>query len=820
MTNKLSVDALYRHCPPDSLGFTSTAELESLDTFLGQERAIEAVKFGIGIRRDGYNLYALGPMGVGKHSIIRTFLEQKASLELTPDDLCYVHNFSHPQRPLALNLPSGQATPFRADMQQLISDLLTILPATFESENYQDQARNLEEAFKQRQADALEALQAEAQTKDIKLFRTPGGFAFAPLAKNEVISPAEFEKLPEDEQSRIEKLVDGLQEKLAAIFRQLPQWRKDLIEQLRLLERDTALTVVAQLLEPLRQKYHSLQQVLAHLEAIESDVLNHVDDFLPREESAASELLGLQQQKQAGMRRYQVKIISEHQNHGAPVVFEDHPTHENLMGRIEYTSQLGTLVTDFTLIESGALHRANGGYLILDANKVLLQPYAWDGLKRALRAKSITTESLYHALGLSSTQGLEPEPIPLNVKIVLVGDRMLYYLLCQYDPDFPELFKVAADFETRIDRSEENTLLYARLIARLLEKEQLLPMSHEAVARIIEHSSRYLEDTKKLSTHMGQLLDLLSEADYWAQEQQARLIQREHVQQAIDAQIRRVNRVRDISNEYIERGIVMIDTTGSVVAQVNGLTVIHTGNFEFGLPSRITATARLGEGSIINIEREVELSGPIHSKGVMVMSGYLGAHYAPNVPFSLAATLVFEQSYGEVDGDSASAAELLCLISALAAAPVTQSLALTGSINQHGKLQAIGGVNAKIEGFFDICHSRGLSGEQGVIIPHSNMADLMLREDVVEAARQGQFHIYAVEQFDEVIELMLGKTAGQRDAEGNYPAGSINAIVEERLVELAHIRHTHGEKEEDEAEEEENEAKTKKKTPAKNKPEN
>lgn len=811
MTNKLSAEALYRICPPESLGFSSTTELQALDSFLGQERAIDAVKFGIGIQRDGYNLYALGPMGVGKHSIIHTFLRQKAALSATSDDLCYVHNFSQPHQPIIISLPSGEAVGLCTHMKQLVSDLLTTLPAAFESDGYQDQARNMEEAFKQRQGGALEALQNEAQAQHIKLFRTPGGFAFAPLEGDEVISPGEFDKLPKDEQARIEKLVDALQEKLAAIFRQLPQWRKELIEQLRQLERETALVVIAQLLEPLREKYPQQQQVLDYLEAVESDILDHVDDFLPHDEPASTAILGLQQQKQAGLRRYQVNVLSDRSGDtGAPVVYEDHPTFENLMGRIEHTSQMGTLVTDFTLIKPGALHRANGGYLILDATKLLQQPYAWDGLKRALRGKRIVTESLYQALGLSSTQGLEPQAVPLNVKIVLVGDRMLYYLLCQYDADFAELFKVAADFETRIDRSDDNIQLYARLIAHLLDKEQLMPMNNEAVARVIEHSSRHLEDSEKLSTHMGELVDLLSEADYWAQEEKSALIERKHVQQAIDAKIRRVDRVHHISNEYIERGIVMIDTAGTATAQVNGLTIMQMGNYEFGQPSRITATARLGEGHIINIEREVELSGPIHSKGVMVLSGYLGAKYAPDVPFSLAATLVFEQSYGEIDGDSASAAELICLISALSGIAAKQSLAITGSINQHGRIQAIGGVNAKIEGFFDICHSRKLNGDQGVIIPASNQQDLMLREDVVEAVQQGQFHIYAIEQVDEAIELLLDKTAGNRDAEGKYPEGSVNYQVEERLVELAHIRHTHGEKEEGETDEEENEKETSK----------
>ncbi|MBD3669314.1 MAG: AAA family ATPase [Gammaproteobacteria bacterium] len=798
MTQKLSADALYRHCDTKTFDFKTTAELKELDGFLGQERAIEAVQFGIGIRREGYNLYALGPAGIGKHSIIRAFLEKKAAGESRPSDICYVHNFEHSQRPIALILPSGMAKRLHDEMKLLVEELLTTLPAAFESDDYRNRAQSLEESFNQKQNQALDALQAEAESHNIKLFRTPGGFAFAPLRDDEVISPTEFDKLPEDEQERIKKLVDELQDKLSDIFRQVPQWRKELIEQLKTLERETALSVVGQLIERIKQGFPEQQEIQDYLDAVQQDILENAEDFLGQadQRQAAASLLGLQQSKQRSMHRYQVNVLTDYaEDGGAPVVYEDHPTYDNLMGRIEYISQLGTLVTDFTLIKPGALHRANGGYLILDANKLLNQPYSWDGLKRALRARQINTESLYQALGLTSTQGLEPEAVPLDVKIVLVGDRMLYYLLSEYDPDFPELFKVSADFETRIPRDEGNTRLFAQLIATLLQKEEMLPMQREAVARVIEHSSRLLEDSHKLSTHMGKLADLLREADYWARDQKADIIERQHVQMAINAQIRRVDRVRDTSHEVIQRGIVMIDTEGREKAQINGLTVMQLGNFHFGQPSRITASCRLGDGHVVNIEREVELSGPIHSKGVLVLTGYLSGHYAPDVPLSLSATLVFEQSYGEIDGDSASAAELICLLSALSELPIRQSLAITGSINQHGRIQAIGGVNAKVEGFFDICRERGLTGEQGVIIPASNVADLMLREDVVEAVASGQFHLYSIERVEEAIELLMETPAGERDDKGEFPKDSVNARVEAKLSELAHIRQTFGEKE-------------------------
>lgn len=799
MSKKLAADDLYRHCDPKLLDFKTTRDLEPLEGFFGQDRAIEAVRFGIGIQREGYNLYALGPAGIGKHSIIRVFLEHKAADRDTPRDLCYVYNFEHSQRPIALLLPPGQAIRLRDSMKHMVEELLTTLPATFESDDYRNRAQALEDEFNQQQNQALEALQNEAEAEHIKLFRTPGGFAFAPLHEEEVISPSEFAKLPGEEQKRIETLINELQEKLNDIFRQVPQWRKELIQKLRKLERETALQVVGQLIERLKQDFQGIEQLQDYLDRVQQDILDNAEEFLDQE-NRQNALLGLQQ-KQAGMRRYQVNVLTDYGNDGgAPVVYEDHPTFENLMGRIEYNSQFGALVTDFTLIKPGALHRANGGYLILDANKLMAQANAWDGLKRALRARRIHIESLYQALGLSSTQGLEPEPVPLDIKIVLVGDRMLYYLLCQYDPEFTELFKVAADFETRIHRDEANTRIYARLIAGLLDKEKLMAMDSGAVARVIEHSSRALEDSQRLSTHMGGLLDLLREADYWAGEQGQELILREHVQQAIDAQIRRVDRVRDASNEVIQRGIVMIDTEGRQTAQVNGLTVMMMGNFEFGEPARITATCRLGEGEVVNIEREVDLSGPIHSKGVLVLTGYLKGHYAPEVPLSLSATLVFEQSYGEVDGDSATAAELICLLSALSGLPVKQSLAITGSMNQHGRIQAIGGVNAKIEGFFDVCQARGLNGEQGVVIPLSNAEDLMLREDVVQAVKAGKFHIYTVERVEEAIELMLDTPAGQRNEQGDFPEGSVNARVEQRLVELAQLRHQHGEEDKDEHE--------------------
>jgi lon-related putative ATP-dependent protease len=494
----------------------------------------------------------------------------------------------------------------------------------------------------------------------------------------------------------------------------------------------------------------------------------------------------MERAREATFRRYKVNVIVDHsESEGAPVIYEEHPTYNNLIGRIEHIAQMGALVTDFNLIRPGALHDANGGYLLIDARELLLQPYAWEGLKRVLRAQEVRTESLSQALSLVSTVSLEPDPIPLSVKVVLIGERLLYYLLNQYDPDFSELFKVEADFSDEMPRTGDNDQLYAQLIATIGRREDLRPFDRDAVARIIERSSRIAGDNRKLSTHLLSIADLLEEADYWAGDEDREVVTAENVQKAINKQIERADRLRERTQEQIERGMILIDTTGEKIGQVNGLSVIALGNYAFGRPNRITARTRLGKGNVVDIEREVELGGPIHSKGVLILSGFLSARYAAEYPLSLSASLVFEQSYAGVEGDSASLGELCTLLSALADIPIKQSLAVTGSVNQHGEVQPIGGANEKIEGFFDACRAKGLTGTQGVLIPEANVEHLMLRSDVVEAANEGQFHVYPVATVDEAIELLTSVPAGERDEAGHFPEGSVNYRVEERLIELA-----------------------------------
>jgi len=784
----LPAEALYSFCDPRQFDFETTAELEDLQEIMGQARAIEALHFGVGIRRDGYNLFVLGPSDIGKYTVVRQYLEQKASAGETPDDWCYVNNFAQPHKPHAFRLPAGKARMLRLDMENLVSELQSTIPAAFESEEYQARVREIEEAYKEHRENALNELAKESEKQGLALLRTPGGFAFAPRHDGEVIKPEAYEKLSAEEKQRIEASVATLQKKLGEIIQHTPQWQREAREKIKALDHEVGLFAVGSLIQELRQKYIDMARVVSYLENIQVDVMEHLGEF--RSSQEVPMVLGVSADERPSLRRYEVNVLVDHgDTQGVPVIYENSPVYQNLVGRVEHLAQMGALVTDFTLIKPGALHLANDGYLILDANKVLTQPYAWEGLKRVLKSGEIRIQSLGQIYSLISTVSLEPEAIPLNLKVVLLGDRTLYYLLMAYDDEFQELFKVTADFEDDIMRSAENYQLYARLIGTIAHREQLLPINRDAVARIIEHSARLAEDAEKLSTSLLHIADLLREADYWARDNHHEHVAREDVQQAIDTRIRRANRLRERVYEEIRRGTILIDTEGEKVGQINGLSVIELGGFSFGQPTRITATTRLGEGELIDIEREVALGGAIHSKGVLILSSFLASRYARNQPLSLAASLVFEQSYGMVEGDSASVGELCALLSSLADIAARQWLAVTGSINQHGEVQAIGGVNDKIEGFFDVCQLGGLNDKQGVLIPAANVKHLMLRHDIVSAVEEGRFHIYPITTIDEAIELLTGMPAGEIDAAGKFPPGTLNRLVADRLHELAEIRH-------------------------------
>ncbi len=784
----LRPDQLCHACDPEQFEFETTEELDDLSQIIGQERALDAVQFGIGIQRGGYNLFALGPSGTGKRTTISQFLEEKASGEPVPSDWCYVNNFQDSQRPKALRLPPGKGVELRSDVDELVDELRTAVPALFESEDYQTRRQELQEEFQEKQEAALNEVREEAKARDIALIRTPVGLAFAPIRDGEVVSPDEFQNLSEEKRDKIKEDIAELQEELQETMRQSRQWEREARERMKELDREVAMLAVGHRIDELQEKYAGLEGVVEYLEAVKEDVVESVDDFRSGDDAESPSVLGIPMERirEATFRRYKVNVLVDHgESAGAPVIYEGHPTYNNLIGRIEHIAQMGALVTDFNLIRSGALHRANSGYLIVDARELLMQPYAWEGLKRVLRAQELRIESLSQALSLVSTVSLEPEPIPLTVKIVLIGERLLYYLLDQYDPDFSELFKVEADFSDEMPRDGENDHLYARLIATMVRRDELRPFDRNAVARMIERSSRIAGDNRKLSTHLLSIADLLEEADYWAGQANRDVVTVKDVQRAVDEGIHRADRLRQRTQEHIARGMILLDTEGEQTGQVNGLSVIALGNYAFGRPNRITARTRLGKGTLVDIEREVELGGPIHSKGVLILSGFLGGHYAPEYPLSLSASLVFEQSYAGIEGDSASLAELCALLSALAEAPIRQSLGVTGSVNQHGEVQPIGAVNEKIEGFFDACYAKGLTGTQGVLIPEANVEHLMLRDDVVEAVRQGEFHIYPVSTVDHGMEVLTGVVAGERDEQGQFPEGTINQRVEARLIELA-----------------------------------
>jgi lon-related putative ATP-dependent protease len=788
MIDPLSSDRLARRCDPDEFDFQTTAEIAAVEEVIGQDRAARAVEFGIAIGREGYNLFVMGPSGSGKHTLVRRHIAARAVGTERSADWVYVNNFKRPQKPIAIGLPPGRGEALRRDMESLVEELRAAIPAIFESEEYSAKVESIDSEFTERHEREFSSLGEEAAQQKIALLRTPTGFSFAPVKDGEVMTPDDFAKLPEEEQKRIQSAIAALQTKLEKLVRGVMRLRKERIERIRALNREMTLLAVGHVVDDLNERYKDVPKVVEYLEAVQRDVLENADDFRKPAE-AAGMLAQIAQREAASLRRYEVNVLVDNGGpDGVPVVTADHPTFQNLVGHIEHIAQFGTLVTDFNLIKPGALHRANGGYLLIDAMKLLGQPFAWEGLKRALLRREIRIESLGEMYSLVSTTSLEPEPIPLQSKVVLFGDRFVYYLLQAYDPDFGKLFRVAADFGDDFDRSEEATGAFARMIAAHASRDGLLPVDRTGVARAVDFASRYAGDGRKLTAQVRRITDLLAEADYSARSAGRNVISAGDVERADAAQRDRSDRVRERIQEEIVRGTILIDTDGAKVAQVNGLSVLALGDYAFGTPTRITATTRLGDGHVVDIQREVELGGAIHSKGVLILSAFLAARFSANRPHSLAASLVFEQTYGEVDGDSASLAELCALLSSLSGIPIRQAVAVTGSVNQLGEVQPIGGVNEKIEGFFEVCRARGLSGAQGVLIPATNVDDLMLRDDVVAAARDGKFHVYPVRTVDEAIEVLTGVPAGEPDSIREGPQSSVNGRVAARLREYSTAR--------------------------------
>lgn len=801
----LSVSELYRKCNVEHFSFETSDDLEELNHFIGQERAVEAIELGAELELQGFNLFVLGNEGTGRHTFIREYLLEKAGSRKIPSDWCYVNNFDEPRKPKAIELPAGKGRSFREEIERLIEEAQSAISNALESENYQNQRRTIEQKAAEEQQKSFEDIERQAEEVGFRVIQTATGINFVPLIKGELITHKETQELSKEKQAKLQKESKKLERAMSKTLLSMPHREREMREKIRELDREVVSFAVSDLIEELLEKYTSFEKIVDFLKALQQDIVINVELFKQTQHRPGSvftahgdsERIG--DQKSQVAHRYAVNLLVDCSGmKGAPVVFEDHPIYPYLVGQIEHIATMGALTTDFTLIRSGALHRANGGYLVIDARKILEQPLAWDALKRALNAKKIDIKSLAQVYSLISTVTVEPEPIPLNIKVVLIGDRQIYYLLQQYDPEFLELFKVAADFEDDMKRSEENIQQLARLVSTIARQENLKPLERSGIMRIIEESSRIASDADRLSTRIRRLADIVREAHYWADKEGLNVISAKEVTRSIEGRRDRKSRIHDRIMQEIQRDTIMITTEGEALGQVNGLAIIQLGDYLFGHPTRITARFSLGSGKVIDIEREVELGGPIHSKGVLILSNYLASHYAPDHPLSLSASLVFEQSYGPVEGDSASAAELCALLSALAEIPIKQNIAITGSVNQHGLTQAIGGVNQKIEGFFDLCQARGLTGSQAVIIPSANVQHLMLRQRVIDAVADGKFYIYKTSCIDECMEILTGVKAGSRDDKGNFPEGSINQRIKARLIELANKRQQFSSKAEDE----------------------
>jgi lon-related putative ATP-dependent protease len=793
---ELGASEVYRTCDAASLAFDTTEHLPDLAEIIGQERAVSSVEFGMGIDGDGYNIFAVGPQGTGKTTTVYDFLKKAAASLPAPDDWIYVYNFAKPSQPNAIRMPAGKAQEFKKDMDKLVEDLQAAITQAFDSEEYDKQKRAIAQQVGEQQETKLSSLNEKAEAEGFMIVRTPAGLAFAPKGDQagEPMSREAYEALPADQQKKIDDGLEALNEELQGIMRLVRKDERTGRDSLRELDQKVAEFAARHLIDDACERWCQLNEMSDYLKSVLKDVVDNADDFKKSDEETPTMFMGMpvnQRQKGEGaFQKYRINVIVDNSGlQGAPVVTETNPVVQNLVGRVEHQAQFGALFTDFTMIKGGALHTANGGFLVLDARDVLLKPYAWDSLKRTMKTGEIRIEDIAQQLGFPTTASLDPEPIPFKAKIVLIGETFVYYLLYSQDPDFQELFKVKADFDSVVDRTPDNEKLYARFIARVVREHELPPFSADAVARVIEQTSRLVEDQRKMTTRFTDVHDLLSEAAYWARKASpnggAAVVEREHVQKAVDQKIYRSNRVEERIREMIADRTIMVDTQGAVVGQINGLSVSSIGDYMFGQPSRITATHRLGDGEVIDIEREVEMSGPIHSKGVLILAGYLGSRYAAERPLSLSARLVFEQSYSGVEGDSASCAELYALLSSLSGAPIQQRFAVTGSVNQRGQVQAIGGVNEKIEGFFAVCEALGLKGDETVLIPQSNVSNLMLSPKVQQAIAAGRFHIIPVTVIDEGISLLTGIPAGEPDADGTYPEGSVNRMVVDRLALLA-----------------------------------
>ncbi len=796
---KLAVEKLRWECDENLFPFETTADIPELEGSIGQERALRSIDFGLGMQESGFNLFLSGQAGTGRNSTIKNILKKRAKSEPTPPDLCYVYNFKLPDNPICLPLTAGMGPQFVADMKEMVEGIKINIPKALDSKDYETGKSAVVEEYQEKNGELFSALEKEAEERGFALQRTVSGLVMVPQKEGRNYTQEEYEALPKEERDKLDESGSFLTERLNDVLRQVRENEKATRDALAQLDRNVGLSAVGHHIDPLKEKYVDFPKVVAYLESVQEDILNNLDDFKPQ--GPQPQIAGIRIPRQEpSFERYEVNLfIDNHETEGAPVVFEQNPTYTNLFGRIESIWQMGGVATtNFTLIKPGAIHRANGGYLIVDAREVLINPFAWDALKRCIRSGEIKIEDALEQYRFMTFVSLKPEPVPLQAKVIMIGSPWIYYLLYYLEPDYRKFFKVRADFDSRISRTPEIMQDYALFVATHCRNEGLLPFNRSGVAGLLEYASRIVEDQQKLSSQFMEIADLIREASYWAGKEGAAVVTREFVKRAIEEKIYRSNLIEERMQELFEDGTIMVDVEGAVVGQINGLSVITLGDYMFGRPSRLTARVYLGRAGMVNIEREVKLSGPIHDKGVLILTGYLGGKFAYDKPLSFSASLCFEQNYEGVEGDSASSTELYSLLSALSGVPIRQGIAVTGSVNQLGRVQPIGGVNYKIEGFYAVCKAKGLTGDQGVMIPKSNERHLMLSDEVVTAVREGRFHIWSVATIDEGIEILTGMPAGERTEDGSWPENTVNGLVDRRLREMLKQMKKFGASEKDE----------------------
>lgn len=793
MPQELGADELRRECDPSVFDFNTTDDISVQAQMIGQERALKAIDFGLNIKSEGFNLYISGIVGTGRNTAIIRAVEKIAEGEPAPDDICYLYNFQNKDEPKALKVPAGMGCAFRKDMEELIKELEQQILKAFVSEEYERHKKSILNKFEEKKSSLQQEIEEFAKFKGLTIQQTLTGFMVAPIHKGKILSDEEFEKLPKGRKKDLSKDEDEVYEKLEEALRKMANLNREIKNEIKKLDEEIGLYAIGHLIDELKKKYQQYELIITHLGDVQADILKNIDAFKKDSEPQALPFFPERSFKQEILNKYLVNLLVDNCNSKrAPVIVEHNPTYYNLIGYIEYRAQFGALLTDFTMIKAGSAHKANGGYLIVQADQLLRDYFSWDSLKKIIRYKKVKIEDAYVRYGFAPTTGLRPEPVSVDLKVIIVGNPMFYHLLYIYDEEFKKLFKVKADFDSSSKRTNELIGQYVHFIAGKVKEEKLLAFDRRAVAEIIDYSSRMIAHKDKLSARFSELIDIMREADSWARKEGAKFVEASHVKRALDEKIYRSNMIEKKIQELIEEGTIFVDTTGREVGQINGLSVIDLGDYMFGNPSRITARVYVGKGNIINIEREAKLSGKIHSKGILILSGYLGEKFAQDKPLALSASICFEQLYEEVEGDSASSTELYCLLSGLSDLPLRQDIAVTGSVDQRGKIQPIGGVNQKIEGFFDVCKAKGLTGEQGVMIPRSNVKHLMLKDEVVQAVKERRFHIYPVETIDEGIEILTGKKAGSKQKDGTYPKGTVNYKVNQKLREYAKIAASFG----------------------------